>query len=293
MLFCGTGSFKDVDGGGGKAAAPEAKKKKQGGGGGGKKENPYASRGLDKFSTVLSELESRREKILRQVGGGAPGEGGGGGGGGEHVLVRFVQSEGKGWVPIVVKLPPEEEQQQRKGGKNKRKQQAAATSATSSRSSTPPTSEPASPREDVIKPARPAAAAAVAAPGSAKRKAGVRWSWSDVRPRHYMPFVAVLLLASLVVFGKVFAICCTSVWWYLVPILTTSSNGASGGAGEAHGVRRSTAVAAKAAVKVLGKKASDKKMAVAPLLAPSHGKRGSSGVHELMSPRSHPHGKKG
>ncbi|BAT02386.1 uncharacterized protein [Oryza sativa Japonica Group] len=289
MLFCGTGSFKDVDG---KAAAPEAKKKKQGGGGGGgKKENPYASRGLDKFSTVLSELESRREKILRQVGGagggGAPGEGGGGGGG-EHVLVRFVQSEGKGWVPIVVKLPPEEEeQQQRKGGKNKRKQQAAATSATSSQSSTPPTSEPASPREDVIKPARPAAAAAAAEPGSAKRKAGVRWSWSDVRPRHYMPFVAVLLLASLVVFGKVFAICCTSVWWYLVPILTASSNGA-GGAGGAHGVRRS-----KAAVKVLGKKASDKKMAVTPLLGPSHGKRGSSGVHELISPRSHPHGKKG
>lgn len=147
MLFCGTGSFKDVDG---KAAAPEAKKKKQGGGGGGgKKENPYASRGLDKFSTVLSELESRREKILRQVGGagggGAPGEGGGGGGG-EHVLVRFVQSEGKGWVPIVVKLPPEEEeQQQRKGGKNKRKQQAAATSATSSQSSTPPTSGPPAP----------------------------------------------------------------------------------------------------------------------------------------------------
>ncbi|EEE67489.1 hypothetical protein OsJ_24917 [Oryza sativa Japonica Group] len=88
-------------------------------------------------------------------------------------------------------------------------------------------------------------------------------------------------------FSTVFAICCTSVWWYLVPILTASSNGA-GGAGGAHGVRRS-----KAAVKVLGKKASDKKMAVTPLLGPSHGKRGSSGVHELISPRSHPHGKKG
>uniref|UniRef100_A0A0E0LMS1 ZCF37 n=1 Tax=Oryza punctata TaxID=4537 RepID=A0A0E0LMS1_ORYPU len=284
MLFCGTGSFKDVDkDAGGKAAAQEAKKKKQGGGG--KKENPYASRGLDKFSTVLSELESRREKILRRVGGTGEGGGGGGGGGGEHVLVRFVQSEGKGWVPIVVKLPPEEEQQQRKGGKKRK--QAAATSTTSSQSSTPPTSEPASPREDVIKLAHPAAAAV--APGT-KRKAGVRWSWSDVRPRHYMPFVAVLLLASLVVFGKVFAICCTSIWWYLVPILTTSSNGGGAGAGgEAHGVRRAT----KAAVKVLGKKASDKKIAVAPLLAPSHGKKGSSGVHELISPRSHPHGKKG
>ncbi|XP_015695057.1 uncharacterized protein LOC107304624 [Oryza brachyantha] len=281
MMFCGTGSFKDVD----KAAAPEAvKKKKQAGG---KKENPYASRGLDKFSTVLSELESRREKILRRVGSGA-GEGGGGG----HVMVRFVQSEGKGWVPVIVKLPPEEQEQQRRAGGKKRKQ---AASPTSSQSSTPPTSEPSSPREDVKVPA-PAPAAGAVAPVRRKAAAvaGERWSWSwgkNVRPRHYMPFVAVLLLASLVVFGRVFAICCTSVWWYLVPILTTGRNGAGG---EAHGARRAT----KAAVKVLGKKASDKKIAgekpvAAPLLAPSHGKKGSSGVHELISPRSHPHGKKG
>uniref|UniRef100_A0A0D9X0X6 ZCF37 n=1 Tax=Leersia perrieri TaxID=77586 RepID=A0A0D9X0X6_9ORYZ len=269
MLFCGTGSFKDVDkdaGAGGKAAAPEsAKKKKQ-------KENPYASRGLDKFSTVVSELESRREKILRHVGDG-----------GEHVLVRFSQSETKGWVPIVVKLPPEVEEQ-RKGGK-KRKQ---ATSMTSSQSSTPPTSEPVSPREDAVKATTaPAPAASTAVAPRKAVVAGERWSWSwgkNVRPRHYMPFVAVLLLASLVVFGKVFAICCTSVWWYLVPILSTSNGG------EAHGARRAPAAAAPTkAVKFLGKKASDKKIVV-----PAHGKKGSvAGVHELISPRSHPNGKKG
>ncbi|KAF0908363.1 hypothetical protein E2562_025044 [Oryza meyeriana var. granulata] len=268
MLFCGTGSFKDVDkdaGGGGKAAAPEAaaRKKKQAG-------------------------ESRREKILRRVGGGATGEGGGGGGG--HVLVRFVQSEEKGWVPIVVKLPPEEEQQQKQRTGCKKRKQAASTTS-SSQSSTPPTSEPASPREDVkVAHAAAAAKAPAAAVVPAKRKAaGEMWSLSwgkNVRPRHYMPFVSVLLLASLVVFGRVFAICCTSVWWYLVPILTSPNGG-----GEAHGaVRRATG-------KVLAKKASDKKIAgekpVAPLLAPSHGKKGSSGVQELISPRSHPHGKKG
>ncbi|KAG8079943.1 hypothetical protein GUJ93_ZPchr0007g6382 [Zizania palustris] len=278
LLFCGTGSFKDVD------KAPEAavKKKKRAGGGGSKKENPYASRGLEKFSTVVSELESRRERILRRVG--PVGDGGG-----NRVLVRFVQSEAKGWVPIVVKLPPEEEQQKRRAGCKKRKQ--AASTASSSPQSTPPPSEPASPRED----AKLSSAAAAEAPARKKAAgagagAGERWSWSwgkSVRPQYYMPFVAVLLLVSLVVFGRVFAICCTSVWWYLVPILS----GANGGAGsEARGgVRRSTAKTGK----VLAKKASDKKLPTP--LPPSHGKRGScsSGVHELLSPRSHPHGKKG
>ncbi|KAL5197718.1 hypothetical protein ABZP36_001230 [Zizania latifolia] len=274
LLFCGTGSFKDVD------KAPEAvKKKKQGGGGGGgKKENPYASRGLEKFSTVVSELESRRERILRRVGPAADG-------GGNRILVRFVQSEAKGWVPIVVKLPPEEEQQKRRAGCKKRKQ--AASTASSSPQSTPPSSEPASPREG----AKLSSAAAAEAPARKKAAAGggggERWTWSwgkSVRPQYYMPFVAVLLLVSLVVFGRVFAICCTSVWWYLVPILS----GANGDAGsEARGVRRSTAKTGK----VLAKKASDKKLPTP--LAPSHGKRGSSGVHELISPRSHPHGKKG
>ncbi|KAL5197665.1 hypothetical protein ABZP36_001177 [Zizania latifolia] len=282
MLFCGTGSFKDVDKdghGGGKAS--EAVKKKSGGG---KKENPYASRGLEKFSTVVSELESRREKILRRVGPAADG--------GDHrVLVRFVQSEAKGWVPIVVKLPPEEEQQRQQEGCKKQKQTASTTSS-SPPQPTPPASEPASPKEDVkLSSAAKAAAAAAAVPAKKKAAgAGERWSWSwgkSVRPQHYMPFVAVLLLVSVVVFGRVFAICCTSVWWYLVPILSGANGGGCGGVSEAHGVRRATAKAGK----FLGKKASDKKLA-APL-APSHGKRGSSGVHELISPRSHPHGKKG
>ncbi|KAG8099533.1 hypothetical protein GUJ93_ZPchr0013g34981 [Zizania palustris] len=249
MLFCGTGSFKDVDKdghGGGKA--PEAVKKKSGGG---KKENPYASRGLDKFSTVVSELESRREKILRRVGPAADG--------GDHrVLVRFAQSEAKGWVPIVVKLPPEEEQRRQQEGCKKRKQAAASTTSSSPPQPTPLASEPASPKEDVK-----LSSAAAAVP--VKRKAagdGERWSWSwgkSVRPQHYIPFVAVLLLVSVVVFGRVFAICCTSVWWYLVPILSGANGSGSGcgGVSEAHGARRATTKAGK----FLGKKASDKKLA--------------------------------
>ncbi|CAL5083768.1 unnamed protein product [Urochloa decumbens] len=268
MVFCGTGSFKDVDkeegagaAGGGKPAAAAKVKKTSGKAKG--KDNPYASRGLDKFSTVLSELESKREKILRRAGLDVDAD---------HLMVRFVQSETKGWVPIVVKLPHEEEQ-----AADAKKRQSKPGKP-SSRSSTPPT-EPASPREDHAKPAPVAAAAAAAAkvavPVKKSKAGGVRWSlaWGrKVRPCHYWLLAMALLLLSLVVFGRVFAICCTSIWWYLVPILSGE---------ETLCAARSPAAA----------KARDK-LVVAP--PPSHRKRNSSGAaHEVMSPRSHAHRKKG
>jgi hypothetical protein len=88
-----------------------------------------------------------------------------------------------------------------------------------------------------------------------------------------------LLLLSLVVFGRVFAICCTSIWWYLLPILSGE---------EALGATRSPA--AKARKDVVNK--TGDKLAVAP--PPSHGKKNSSGAAlEVISPRSHAHRKKG
>jgi len=268
MLFCGTGSFRDVDkeeGAGGKPdAAAEAKKA------GGKtkgKDNPYSSRGLDKFSTVLSELESKKEKILQRVGSDVDAG---------HIMVRFVQSEAKGWVPIVVKLPHEEEQ-----AADAKKRQSKPTS----RSSTPPT-EPASPKEDPAKAAHVAAAAVApptkaAVPAKKSKASGVRWSWAwerKVRPCHYWPLVMALLLLSLVVFGRVFSICCTSIWWYLLPVL--SGEGALGATGSP---------ALKVRKDVVNK--TGDKLAVA---LPPHGKKNSSGAaHEMISPRSHAHRKKG
>jgi len=285
MMCCGTANLKHVDkdelsmSGGGKTAprkekkadrvtkekkAPEVTAKTKKKPAAGKKENPYASRGLDKFSTLRAELESRREKVLRRVDGG-----------GDRVMVRFVQSGAKGWLPIVVKLPPEEQAEPKKKCKLK-----SAMSPPPTEPSTPP-SECASPREDVKRAAATAKATVVAAVPAKKKPAAAAgrwssWSWGrKVRPSQYWPFVAVLLLLSLVVSGRVFAICCTSVWWYLVPILSGGEVGQSVNT---------------------GKKATDEKI-VGKLtwasLPPSHGKKNSSGAHELISPRSHAHGKKG
>ncbi|XP_066381242.1 uncharacterized protein [Miscanthus floridulus] len=275
MMFCGTGSFKDVDkeegaaGAGAGGGKPVAKAKTKAGGKAkqGKNNNPYASRGLDKFSVVLSELESKREKILRRVGSDVDAD---------HLMVRFVQSEKKGWVPIVVKLPHEEEQQAADGAKKKQSKQA---SKPASQSSTPPT-EPSSPKEDPV-----AVQAKATVPPAKKSKAGgVRWSWAwgrkMMRPCHYWPLAMTLLLLCLVVFGRVFAICCTSIWWYLLPILSGE---------EALSTGRSPATKPR---KDVSFKAGDK-LAVAP--PNSHGKRSSSAgaAHEMISPRSHAHRKKG
>ena len=271
MMFCGSGSFKDVDkeegaAGAGKRAA-KAKTKAGGKAKQGRNNNPYASRGLDKFSVVLSELESKREKILRRVGSDVDAD---------HLMVRFVQSEKKGWVPIVVKLPHEEEQQAAAGAKKRQGKPA-------SQSSTPPT-EPASPKEDPVA----VQAKATVQPAKKSKAGGVRWSWAWGRkmmsPCRYWPLAMTLLLLCLVVFGRVFAICCTSIWWYLLPILSGE---------EALGAGRSPATTAtKPRKDVVGFKAGDK-IAVAP--PPSHGKRSSSAgaAHEMISPRSHAHRKKG
>ncbi|KAL5713256.1 hypothetical protein ACHQM5_015349 [Ranunculus cassubicifolius] len=61
--------------------------------------NPYSSRGLDKFATVLAELDEKRRKIYEQLG--SP----------DSNLVRFGYSTSKEWVPIVVKLKEQREQQ--------------------------------------------------------------------------------------------------------------------------------------------------------------------------------------
>jgi hypothetical protein len=269
MMFCGAGSFKGVDKEEGAGVGKPAKAK-------GKKNNPYATRGLDRFSVVLSELESKRERILRRVGSDA---------GADHLMVRFVQSEAKGWVPIVVKLPHEEDQAADDGAHKRQ-----GKGRTASKPSTPP-AEPASPKEeDAARLTHVVAAEKAAVSAAKKRKAGgVRWSWAwerakTMRPRRYWPLAMALLLLCLVVFGRVFAICCTSIWWYLLPVLTGE---------EALGLARPPATAAKPRKDVAGIRAADK-LALAPPASRGRKRSSSAGAaHEMISPRSHAHRKKG
>lgn len=264
---CGTGSFKHVDddlgcGGG----SPRGVRRKHGGAGG--KVNPYAERGLDRFSVVLSELETRRASILRRV---CSDDDTG------LVLVRFAIQSNGGWTPVVIKLPEQPLKRKQGGAKKPR---AAASSAAAPRLPTAPAS-PTSPLDRASSP-REREGRVTKATGASTRqvpskKASFSWGRSKVRqPSCYLPAVVVLTLVSLAVFGRVFAICLTSIWWYALPTLSSGccDDGAGGEDARRAGLRRSM----------------EKRKLVSP---PPHAKKGSSwGVLEVVSsPRGHANGK--
>ena len=91
--FCGSGSL--TRGEEGNLSPPRGRKSTRRHRRGG---NPYAARGLEEFTTVVAELESRREKIMARAGDQG------------ISAVRFRYSDSRDWVPIVVrhsKSPPQ------------------------------------------------------------------------------------------------------------------------------------------------------------------------------------------
>lgn len=260
---CGTGSFKHVDEDpddlGCTGGSPKDRERRRHG----SKVNPYAERGLDRFSVVLSELETRRAKILRRVGSDTG-----------LVLVRFVQSSNGDWTPVVVKLPEQPPPSKKAAATKKPTRAAAASTATPLWRSPAPASpgppDPTSPRER--EGASSATAKVVVATSKTKvpaRKASFSWGRRMRRPSQYWPSVIVLTLVSLAVFGRVFAICLASIWWYVLPTLGSGEDARRGPAG----MRMSM----------------EKKKVVSPPLP--HAKKGSiSGVYEVV--RS-PKGKRG
>ncbi|XP_073008375.1 uncharacterized protein [Typha latifolia] len=186
-MFCGTGSFKHVDDDPCTASAsPRRTKKKK------PDKNPYSSRGLDKYSTVLSELNSRREKILAKAGSDG------------IAMVRFMFSSSHDWVPVIVKLrDPKTHDQEDVKNLDKRNKNTKALSS------------PTKPEEEADKEAKEVAKEAK--PTSEIKE--VAWSWRRWTFGYHWPLVMILILVCLVLFGRVFAICCTSIWWYSVPVM--------------------------------------------------------------------------
>lgn len=165
-----------------------------------KEKNPYTNRGLDKFTTLLVDLEARREKILAEVGAQ------------DSFLVRFVQSNLVDWVPIVVKLKdPKQAKSDPVHDKNRPIRHASvAIKETPIGSSAQ--------REFVP--------AAVVSDGRTTMKRRFSWGMNNNgllmisrRPSFYWSAVLILILLCLVMFGRCFAILCTSIWWYLVPTI--------------------------------------------------------------------------
>ncbi|XP_058069809.1 uncharacterized protein LOC131218938 [Magnolia sinica] len=161
-----------------------------------REKNPYSNRGLDKFSSVLADLEARREKIMAQIG--------------EVSLIRFMYSNSHDWVPIVVRLrDPKLMKTKITNSKDQPSQQNLEAVAKSTIGSVG------------AKEGGPEASTS-----NGKMKKTFSWSLnnggglsSKWRSNYYWPMALILILLCLLMFGRSFAILCTSIWWYLVPTL--------------------------------------------------------------------------
>lgn len=183
-MFCCSGSQKSDD---------DPRSPRSQGGSKRKEKNPYSNQGREKFAKVLADLEARKEKIMAQIGEQ------------DISIIRFVYSSSHGWVPIVAKI------------KNQKEVKIDSTG---------PTSLPIQQNsvEEIVPPSGSMAAVKDVAKLDKKMKKSFSWSLNKNetalwRPC-YWPVVVIMILLCLVVFGRSFAIICTAIWWYLMPILT-------------------------------------------------------------------------
>ncbi|MQL70202.1 hypothetical protein Taro_002513 [Colocasia esculenta] len=205
-FLCGAGSFSRAeDGELWPPSTPLGSKRRLGTGGG----NPYSTRGLEKFSMLLADLETRKERIVAAAGSQGV------------ALVQFVYSSSDDWVPIVVRP---REQPRAPAGKKRRKEQKrpGKTPQEILTLPPPPQQQQQSPAADQAEAARDRAVRKSQSWKANGGEGGGVWLW---RPSRYLPVAVVLVLLCLAVFGRAFAICCTSMWWYAVPVAAAKGGG--------------------------------------------------------------------
>jgi len=159
------------------------------------KKNPYSSRGLDKFSELLADLDEKRQKIYSQMN--------------PHDIsfVRFVYSNTDDIVPVVVKVKKNNKDQKHQSQELKGVRSRTALTHTSESIMTDTEERNQTKIE------------------KKHRKVGKsNFSWDMGKPSFYLPLVMVLILLLLVVFGRSATTLYTSVLWYVISTMTGSSS---------------------------------------------------------------------
>ncbi|KAL0736956.1 hypothetical protein Bca4012_013166 [Brassica carinata] len=150
--------------------------------------NPYANRGLDKFSELLSELDEKRQSIYSKKldSGGPP-------------LVRFVFTSSGECVPVVIKSSyPHKQKKTKDVAAAKVKTEVKETKTEETKKTEPETEE--------------------------KQSCVLNENLKKItRPNRFFPMTVILVLVFLVFFGRSVAIMCTCIAWYLVPTIKEQS----------------------------------------------------------------------
>ncbi|KAL7154958.1 hypothetical protein ABFS83_03G039800 [Erythranthe nasuta] len=167
--------------------------------------NPYADRGLDKFYALLADLDTKKQKIYTQKGSE------------EISFVRFVYANDSDQVkPIVVKI------------KEKSNREDKIFSSTKSLPKQQP--KPVNNNNNNITKSAATISTAEATKEESKENipskkkrclrscSAASFKLENMRhPFFYFPVILVLILLFLAVYGRSFAILCTSIGWYMLP----------------------------------------------------------------------------
>lgn len=161
--------------------------------------NPYADRGLEKFSALLAELDSKRQKIYTQKGS-------------EDIsLLGFAYTNSSDYKPIVVRV--------RDKKPIKTPVLKAAEQSDSQVSNKIETSDHDS-KQTILE-----------LNHVNKNKGNLKSDglMSNIKiehlrqPSYYVPLVIIFILLFLAIFGKSFAILCVSIGWYIIPRIKSDS----------------------------------------------------------------------
>ncbi|KAL2894969.1 hypothetical protein RDABS01_010878 [Bienertia sinuspersici] len=176
--------------------------------------NPYSTRGLEKFSSLLAQIEEKRQQVYSQV---DPNE---------ISFVRFEYSDDHGFKPIVVKAKHSKDSfdhasiNQIKSYNIDQKPLSLRKlqSSKSMNGKEESTSSSSSNKVDneVIH-------NKIKNMGN-RRKLRIN-QWRE--PLLVLPMIVILILAFLVLFGRSFAIMCTSIGWYVIPTITNKNANSS------------------------------------------------------------------
>ncbi|CAI9757891.1 unnamed protein product [Fraxinus pennsylvanica] len=168
--------------------------------------NPYANRGLEKFYALLADLDEKRQKIYTQMGF-------------EDVsLVRFVYSNSNHVKPIVVKVKERRSQDRKANARlTKNNSEASEKSPVEMSEGLAITNEVQQVKDEQ----------------SDRRNMKCclicgRFKLEKFRqPYYYFLVVILFILMLLAIFGRPFAILCTSIGWYLIPTIKGESSDSS------------------------------------------------------------------
>lgn len=153
--------------------------------------NPYANQGLDKFHALLAEFEDKKKKIYTQKGS-------------EDIsFIYFTNSNSGNWEPIIVRVKKKETDAN--NTKAKQMEKSSETQAKHTIEASRAVVEVRQPKEELIQ--RP----------NTKVK-----NWRHIFG--LLPVTIVLILLFLAMYGRSFAILCTTLGWYSVPMMKNKSS---------------------------------------------------------------------